>query len=224
MLHRLKNLKALRFRGRAADFLKAYTTNLPHHPRSAFVDVHGRIVAMADQALVSPEEAIVVVGRDFEERLRKHLSPYLFLYGTEISDTGLEVYWDLGGSHRPASGETSILQKAGQIVLSPVPLEAKVSPEAFRLFRVRHNLPLQGVDFDQDVLLNVADDDRISYDKGCYLGQEIVARIHFRGKPAKRIVVRTEEECGEGERERMTSRVWEPEKNAWTGFLQVPNP
>ncbi|MGH9935982.1 MAG: glycine cleavage T C-terminal barrel domain-containing protein, partial [Blastocatellia bacterium] len=27
----------------------------------------------------------------------------------------------------------------------------------------------------------------VSYTKGCYLGQEVIARIHWRGQPAKRL-------------------------------------
>jgi folate-binding Fe-S cluster repair protein YgfZ len=31
-------------------------------------------------------------------------------------------------------------------------------------------------------------DDAVSYDKGCYLGQETVARLHYRGHPNRRLV------------------------------------
>lgn len=36
-------------------------------------------------------------------------------------------------------------------------------------------------------LLETGREDAVSYTKGCYLGQEIIARIHWRGQPAKRV-------------------------------------
>ena len=203
--------------------MKAYTTNAPDRPRNAFVDIHGKIVATADQFLISSEEALVVIEAPFEERLHRHLAPYLFLYGAEIFPSAYRVYFDLESAHRPAADETAIAQKAGQLILSPRELPASVSEEAFRLFRVRNRIPLQGVDYDEDILLNVADEEYISYDKGCYLGQEIIARIHFRGKPSKKLLVKAEDECPEADRARLSSRVWDAEKGRFFGFLMAQN-
>ena len=53
---------------------------------------------------------------------------------------------------------------------------------ALEVARVEWGVPLYGVDMSED---NLAQEtglvDAISYDKGCYLGQEVVSRIHFRG-------------------------------------------
>ena len=57
------------------------------------------------------------------------------------------------------------------------------------------------------MLLNVADEAWVSYTKGCYLGQEIVARVHFRSKPPKKLVVRSE---GEADTALLTSKVKDP--------------
>jgi len=38
-----------------------------------------------------------------------------------------------------------------------------------------------------NVVLEAALDDAVSYTKGCYVGQEIIARIHWRGHVAKRL-------------------------------------
>ncbi len=50
------------------------------------------------------------------------------------------------------------------------------------VLRVEAGLPACGQDMDES---NLAQEtglgDAISHDKGCYLGQEVVARIHFRG-------------------------------------------
>ena len=41
---------------------------------------------------------------------------------------------------------------------------------------------------DTNILLEAGFDNAVSYTKGCYLGQEIIARIHWRGQPAKRLL------------------------------------
>jgi folate-binding protein YgfZ len=57
------------------------------------------------------------------------------------------------------------------------------SPEAFEVWRVERGLPVYGAEIDLDVLpQETGQEERaIDYDKGCYVGQEVVARIHFRG-------------------------------------------
>jgi folate-binding protein YgfZ len=53
---------------------------------------------------------------------------------------------------------------------------------AMESLRVAAGLPRFGVDFDPDLFPQEAGlNDAVSYEKGCYLGQEIVARIHYRG-------------------------------------------
>ena len=53
---------------------------------------------------------------------------------------------------------------------------------AMESLRVEALVPRFGLDFDQQVFPQEAGlDGAVSYEKGCYLGQEIVARIHYRG-------------------------------------------
>jgi folate-binding protein YgfZ len=53
---------------------------------------------------------------------------------------------------------------------------------AMESLRVEAVVPRFGLEFDQQAFPQEAGlDDAVSYEKGCYLGQEIVARIHFRG-------------------------------------------
>jgi folate-binding protein YgfZ len=40
---------------------------------------------------------------------------------------------------------------------------------------------------DTTVVLETGLDEAVSFTKGCYIGQEIIARIHFRGHVAKRL-------------------------------------
>ena len=40
---------------------------------------------------------------------------------------------------------------------------------------------------ENNILLEAGFEKAISYTKGCYLGQEVIARIHWRGQPAKQL-------------------------------------
>jgi tRNA-modifying protein YgfZ len=66
-------------------------------------------------------------------------------------------------------------------------LGARVTPsgrDATEIARVEAGRPLWGIDMDENTLAQEANFDvldGISYTKGCYTGQETVARVHFRG-------------------------------------------
>lgn len=195
----------LRFQPKGADFINAYSTNSPEAARSAFVDIHGKIVAVADLQKISQEEMRVIVETKFVGRLLAHLKKYLAVSGTaaEALDEK-KVYWDL---------ETKRLLVTDEV------MPAQVSQEEFTRFRMQNNLPLQGVDFDEEMVLNLADESLVSYSKGCYLGQEVVARVHYRAHPPKKLVVRSEEECDVQEKTRMTSKVRDSQSGKTIGFV-----
>ena len=59
---------------------------------------------------------------------------------------------------------------------------------AFEIARIEAGVPREGVDVGENIILLEADlDAAVSYTKGCYLGQEVIARIHWRGQPARRL-------------------------------------
>jgi folate-binding protein YgfZ len=63
-----------------------------------------------------------------------------------------------------------------------------VSEEAFEILRIEDGIPRYGVDVnDTTVVLETGIDEAVSFNKGCYVGQEIIARIHFRGHVAKKL-------------------------------------
>ncbi|MFQ5850444.1 MAG: aminomethyltransferase family protein [Candidatus Binatia bacterium] len=64
-----------------------------------------------------------------------------------------------------------------------------VGSQAQELLRVEAGIPRYGVDIDEDnLLLETGLDHAVSFQKGCYLGQEVVERIHSRGHINKRLV------------------------------------
>lgn len=65
---------------------------------------------------------------------------------------------------------------------------AWVGEVAQNVLRVEAGLPRYGTDFDEDnLLLEVGLDNAISFNKGCYLGQEVVERIRSRGHVNKKL-------------------------------------
>jgi folate-binding protein YgfZ len=61
---------------------------------------------------------------------------------------------------------------------------------AAEIVRVERGRPRYGVDLDASVIPQEAglNDRAVSFTKGCYVGQETVARLHYRGKPNRRLL------------------------------------
>jgi folate-binding protein YgfZ len=63
-----------------------------------------------------------------------------------------------------------------------------ISDELYETLRIEAGIPKYGVDMDETTIVpELGLDGLISYNKGCYIGQEIIARIHFRGHVAKQL-------------------------------------
>ena len=65
-----------------------------------------------------------------------------------------------------------------------------MSEEAAECLRVEHGRPRYGLDMDDSTIPQEAgiNDRAVSFTKGCYVGQETVARLHYRGKPNRRLL------------------------------------
>lgn len=87
--------------------------------------------------------------------------------------------------HGPASSLDLWLPSASRATasesLSAVGV-ALLSDEAAEILRVEAGLPAWGAELDESILLPEAEmTDAVSYTKGCYVGQEIIARLRVRG-------------------------------------------
>lgn len=56
-----------------------------------------------------------------------------------------------------------------------------ISPDTLEILRVEAGLPVYGIDIDENVLAPEVGRSAISYNKGCYLGQETIVRIRDLG-------------------------------------------
>ncbi|GIU81471.1 MAG: hypothetical protein D6687_03015 [Acidobacteria bacterium] len=65
----------------------------------------------------------------------------------------------------------------------------KISDGVYEIIRIEAGEPRYGVDMDESTVVpELGFENLISYKKGCYIGQEIIARIHFRGHIAKQLM------------------------------------
>jgi tRNA-modifying protein YgfZ len=64
-----------------------------------------------------------------------------------------------------------------------------VAEEAAECLRIEHGRPRYGVDLDDSVIPQEAglNERAVSFTKGCYVGQETVARLFYRGKPNRHL-------------------------------------
>jgi folate-binding protein YgfZ len=77
-----------------------------------------------------------------------------------------------------------------------------VSEEAAECLRIEQGRPRYGIDLDDTVIPQEAglNARAVSFTKGCYVGQETVARLHYRGKPNRHLRgLRLSDEVGRGE-------------------------
>lgn len=73
-----------------------------------------------------------------------------------------------------------------------------VGQDALEVLRIEAGVARYGADVDAtNVVLEAGSDEAVSYTKGCYVGQEIIARIHWRGHVAKRLAGLVTEDAGE---------------------------
>ena len=105
--------------------------------------------------------------------------------------------------------------------------------------RAAAGIPRFGVDFEASNLPQEARvDAAINYEKGCYLGQEVVARMHYRGRPARELrrvagggaapaagsdLYAGAGESADGSRSvgRITSAVPAPDGTSWQGLAML---
>lgn len=185
----------------------------PGEARDALMlSVHGRIRAFVES--VATEDALLMHGETtLRETFPEELRRYVFATRVEIEDVtddfGLILLVDAGWESitrdvAPAAvahPTRSIGSDAGYLWVGKTDvaevratLESRgvqaIDEEDLELMRIEHRVPRWGAEMDdktfpQEVAI---DSSAVHYEKGCYLGQEAMAKIHFRGKVNRRLV------------------------------------
>jgi len=92
------------------------------------------------------------------------------------TDTGIDLLCHAADT----AGLAAALQRRGAVALSEGTVET---------IRIERGRPRYGIDLDDTVIPQEAglNDRAVSFTKGCYVGQETVARLYYRGKPNRQL-------------------------------------
>jgi len=177
------------------------------------VERKGHVLADVNVVVDEPgERAFLVVPVFTVESLRAHLEHYLVMEDAEVTPaTGYEVWW----VHGPRSGEALDAARAargvggtldrtglgGAMVLAAPDVTREVGAAiagvatvgddaGWEALRLERGVPRFGVDFDDKTYPQEAQLEKVavSFDKGCYLGQEVVCMLEMRGHVKRKLV------------------------------------
>jgi len=100
--------------------------------------------------------------------------------GTETLAAGSRDGIDLIVVAAEAERLSAALREAGAVA---------VSPEAVEILRVEAGVPRFGAEMTTETMPAEAGivEDAVSFTKGCYIGQETVARLHYKGRPNRHL-------------------------------------
>jgi folate-binding protein YgfZ len=182
---------------------------------------------MAELWIVLARDRILIgTHRDNAAELRAHYDKHLIMEDAEVVDASGEIAWllvhgplageaaavarklgaeaaaiawtDLGGAAIAApAGEIEAI--TGAIMAALGERAALATPESFEQLRIEEGIARFGADFNDQSYPQEASLERlaVSFQKGCYLGQEAVFMLEKRGHAKKRLVQITVE--GEGD-------------------------
>ena len=158
----------------------------------AFCDLKGRVITDFTAVLTSETTVLMRVSEGVAALLQEHLAKYLMFSKTKMTT----LDWHCWGCSDSSEGATSGIRVPRQDGHSEVwsspsnpPMHA-IPANDWLLFRINHGLArihehTVGKYLPQD--LNYDLNGFVDFDKGCYTGQEIIARLHYRGQPKRRL-------------------------------------
>jgi tRNA-modifying protein YgfZ len=127
-------------------------------------------------SLIGPRSAEIAGAPPLPE----HACEPLTVGGTECLAVGTALGIDLICAADEAERVHTVLNDAGGV---------EVGPEAAEILRIEAGTPRFGVEMDTSTMPAEAGivEAAVDFEKGCYIGQETVARLHYRGKPNRHL-------------------------------------
>jgi len=170
---------------------------------AAFPNARGRLLAVVrvlrqgDRFLIETEEA--TRERVFENLFRFTYAGDFFVEDLCDGYNYLEIFGNKDDI--PLGEDTIILRSDFSLDCFARPVDANaiganltnagaatISEGLYETLRIENGIPKYGTDMDETTIVpELGLPGMISYTKGCYIGQEIIARIHFRGHVAKQL-------------------------------------
>jgi folate-binding protein YgfZ len=142
------------------------------------VELHKRTLERGLLSLIGPEAARVAHAEGLGEE--EHASRPVQIAGIDALAVRTDVGVDLFCMAAEVERLSAALQERGA---SPV------GGEAAECLRIERGRPRYGLDLDDTVIPQEAglNERAVSFTKGCYVGQETVARLYYRGKPNRHL-------------------------------------
>lgn len=197
----ITNYVVVKLSNDAPTFISGLTSNKLNENETAFTDINGKIIAHAWQAKID-DSIFLLINRPYEEILGFHFKKYLRLANTRMEILEDEVYHIFSNQ---ISGKFNIPLTAGSFYwgqnTSALGDLREIEEKEYESLRIFFDLPRQGTEFDHPMLLELNRPQLVAYDKGCYLGQEIIARVTSRGKPPRllrRVIAKKPLKSGKG--------------------------
>ena len=142
------------------------------------VEVHKRTLEMGELSLIGPDARRIAgaaqPGPEEHDNVRAELAGHPAVL--VATDLGVDVFCDAAVTDAVrgalvAAGATEVAEAAAELV------------------RIESGRPRYGVDLDDNVIPQEAglNERAVSFTKGCYVGQETVARLYYRGKPNRHL-------------------------------------
>ncbi len=144
------------------------------------VELHKRTVQCGLLSLIGPLAAELVERSGLTLGASEHDHAVTRLGGAEVR----AIRTDLGVDLLCAADDLAAVRLGG---LDAGAME--VGEQAAETVRIEHGRPRFGIDLDESVIPQEADLNHraVSFTKGCYVGQETVARLFYRGKPNRQL-------------------------------------
>lgn len=163
---------------------------------AAFPNAQGRLIAVV-RVLRQDERFLIETEEATREKLFQNLFRFTFAGDFFVEDLSEQYrYFELFGASENSSpyegGVAAFRERGGTLGVFTSgernPEGLQIDDELYETLRIEAGIPLYGIDMDETTIVpELGLDGLISYNKGCYIGQEIIARIHFRGHVAKRL-------------------------------------
>lgn len=154
------------------------------------VELHKRTLESALLSLVGPRaREIAIAALDAGTPPAESLPPSIEHAHVAASVAGQPVR--LICTARPDGLDVLCAAQSTEAVRSAL-IEAGAEPvgeAAAEVLRIEQGEPRYGIDLDESVIPQEAglNERAVSFTKGCYVGQETVARLHYRGKPNRQL-------------------------------------
>jgi folate-binding protein YgfZ len=142
------------------------------------VELHKRTVERGLVSLIGARADEVAAVDGLADAEHSHVADEIA--GTPVrairTDSGIDLLCEAADTETLCAA----LQEAGALPVSEAVAEC---------VRIERGRPRYGVDLDDSVIPQEADlnDRAVSFTKGCYVGQETVARLYYRGKPNRHL-------------------------------------